>query len=160
MLRFVLSLIPYPIAIILIIPTSCTKKEKIDELPPAPRYTITVGHKTITVEVALTNAHRMRGLMFRKSLGPDEGMLFVYPSEETLCFWMKDTYVPLSVAFIRGDGWITQIEDMMPLDLVTHRSRMRCKYALEMPQGWFARNGVKVGDTVKIPHELVTAAAE
>ncbi len=135
---------------------SCKSRKK--EIPPAPRYTLTVGARTITVEVALNEEHRKRGLMFRKQLGPDEGMLFVYPSEDNLTFWMKNTYAPLSIAFIRTDGWIAQIEDMEPLDLVTHRAKMRVKYALEMPQGWFARNGVKEGDMVKIPDEVAQAA--
>jgi len=129
-----------------------------EELPPAPRYVISVGSRQLTVEVALDSTHRSRGLMFRKRLQPDEGMLFAYPSEDTLSFWMKNTYAPLSIAFVRSDGWIIQIEDMEPLDLVTHRSRMRARYALEMPQGWFARNGVKEGDVVKISEAVASAA--
>ena len=150
------SLIPHPLSLILSVllialPSCASRKEG---LPPAPRFTITVGSKALSLEVALDDAHRCQGLMFRKQLGPDEGMLFVYPYEGTLSFWMKNTYAPLSITFIRADGWILQIEDMEPLDLVTHRSRMKAKYALEMPKGWFSRNNVKVGDTVKIPKEI------
>ena len=143
----------YSLAVLVSLVTVSTMSCSSHGLPSAPRYPITIGSKALTVEVALDEAHRERGLMFRKQLGPDEGMLFVYPREDRLSFWMKNTYAPLSVAFIRADGWIAQIEDMAPLDLSTHRSWVRVKFALEMPQGWFERNNVKVGDVVKIPEE-------
>jgi uncharacterized membrane protein (UPF0127 family) len=155
--RILLLFIPHLSSLILFF-SGCSHPK--DALPPAPLYTITLGSKQLTVEVALDEPHRNRGLMHRKKLGPDEGMLFAYPNEDTLYFWMKETYVPLSVAFIRADGWIIQIEDMEPLDLVSHRSRMKGRYALEMPKGWFARNGIKEGDTVKIPEEIAKAAVE
>ena len=132
---------------------SCSPAEP--EKPPAPKvHTIKAGGKDLKVEVANTPEKREAGLSFRKSIPPDQGMLFVYPEDEYQSFWMKNTYVPLSIAYIRSDGWISQIEDMAPETLTTHRSKIRVKYVLEVPQGWFQRNGVKVGDTAEIPKAL------
>jgi len=119
---------------------------------------IKVKGKTILVEIACTPETRERGLMFRKNLPRDQGMLFVYPSERYLSFWMKNTFIPLSAAFIRADGWICQIEKMQPLTLTRHLSKMPVKYVLEMNQGWFERNGVSVGDYVEIPDDIANAA--
>jgi len=125
-----------------------------EDLPPAPCYPITIGSRTLSIPVALDKAHCRRGLMYRRQLGPDEGMLFVYPRAGTVSFWMKDTHFPLSIAFISNDGRFIQIEDMEAQSLTYHRSRTPAKYALEMPKGWFARNLVKEGDMVKIPEEI------
>jgi hypothetical protein len=122
---------------------------------PAPRRlptaTITLGGRSIAVEVADTEAERHVGMMYRRSLGPDEGMLFVFPEVRVLSFYMRNTYVPLSIAFIRSDGEILNIAHMAPLTLTTHDSRLPCRYALEMPQGWFERHGVKEGDRITLP---------
>jgi uncharacterized protein len=107
--------------------------------------------KTVRVEVALTQAEKEIGLMYRRSLGADEGMIFVYDRDQRMYFWMKDTYIPLSVAFLAADGEIMQIEDMQPLDEKTIESRFSVRYALEANQGAFARWGVGVGDKVIFP---------
>ncbi len=107
--------------------------------------------KKITVEVARTDQEKEKGLMFREKLGPDEGMLFVYEREEMLSFWMKNTRIPLSIAFINHKGKIVDIQDMEPFSLTSHVSRRAAQYALEMNKGWFQRNGVHVGDSVTIP---------
>ena len=150
------SRIRYPalfMALLLVLPAgSCFFRG--EDLPPAPCYPITLGSRTLSIPVALDKVHCRRGLMYRRQLGPDEGMLFVYPREAPYFFWMKDTYVPLSIAFVRADGRIIQIEDMEPLDLTKHLSRAPAQYALEMPKGWFGRNKVKEGDVVKIPEEI------
>ncbi|NOZ20361.1 MAG: DUF192 domain-containing protein [Planctomycetes bacterium] len=117
-------------------------------------HVIQVGGKELKVEVVNTPETRRLGLSNRKTIPPDQGMLFVYPDDEYQSFWMKNTYVPLSIAFIRSDGWITQIEDMAPETLLSHRSKVRVAFVLEVPQGWFGRNGVKLGDTVEIPPAL------
>lgn len=112
---------------------------------------LTIEGKTIKVEVARTEKEQERGLMFRERMGKDEGMLFVYEREEMLSFWMKNTRLPLSIAFIDKGGRIVDIQDMEPFSLETHTSAYPARYALEMNRGWFAREGIKVGDLVKIP---------
>ncbi len=92
--------------------------------------------------------------MFRERLGKDEGMLFVYAEEETLSFWMKNTRLPLSIAFIDKKGKIVDIQDMEPFTLQTYVSASPAKYALETNQGWFTRNGILAGDFVKLPTAL------
>jgi len=112
---------------------------------------LTIKGKTIKVEVVRTEKEKEKGLMFRERMGKDEGMLFVYQREEMLSFWMKNTRLPLSIAFIDKDGKIVDIHDMEPFSPETHVSAYPAKYALEMNRGWFAREGIKVGDLVKIP---------
>jgi uncharacterized membrane protein (UPF0127 family) len=104
----------------------------------------------ITVEIARTDQERAQGLMHRKKLPDGEGMIFVFERDEQLSFWMKNTVIPLSIAFIASDGRITEIKDMQPLDLTSVTSSRSVRYALETPQGWFNRAGVKPGDTVKV----------
>ena len=84
--------------------------------------------------------------MFRKSLAPNHGMLFVFQDKSPQCFWMRNTYVALSIAFLDDDGRIVNIEDMAPLTETSHCSREPVRFALEMEQGWFARRGVNAGD--------------
>jgi uncharacterized membrane protein (UPF0127 family) len=102
----------------------------------------------IVAEIAATEATRMTGLMNRFSLQPDHGMLFVFREAHPQAFWMKNTYVPLSIAFIGADGRILNIEDMAPLTESTHPSRGPALYALEMKKGWFAQHGIAAGDPV------------
>lgn len=116
-----------------------------------PLVPLTIKGKTIKVEVARAEKEKERGLMFRERMGKDEGMLFVYEREEGLSFWMKNTRLPLSIAFIDKGGKIVDIQDMEPFSLETHASAYPARYALEMNRGWFAREGIKVGDLVKIP---------
>jgi len=103
------------------------------------------GHR-VTAEVATTVATRAVGLMRRFSLRPDHGMLFVFASPQPLNFWMKDTYVPLSIAFIDENGRILNIEDMAPQTESTHDSRGPAMFALEMKKGWFAQFAIAAGD--------------
>ena len=110
------------------------------------RTTLRIKDKTISVELARTRAEHELGLMFRDSLPTDEGMLFVFAAPEKLSFWMKNTKVPLSIAFLGADGAIRQIEDMEPFSTDPVPSKDECQYALEMNRGWFRRNGVGVGD--------------
>ncbi|MBI2560412.1 MAG: DUF192 domain-containing protein [Planctomycetes bacterium] len=120
-----------------------------------PCLRLTVGEKEIHVEVADTPEKQEKGLMSRDKLEKDHGMLFVFPEETYLSFWMKDTKIPLSIAFIKSDGWIAQIEYMKPYSLEPHNSEMRVKYALEMNDGWFKENNIKIGDKIKIQSSLV-----
>lgn len=119
--------------------------------PKLERVPLTVGSALFTVEVARTGAERARGLMHRRSLGDREGMLFVFDADQHLAFWMKDTLVPLSIAFLSSEGRILQIEDMEPLSQKAIRSRFSARYALELPRGAFAEVGATVGDTVVLP---------
>lgn len=113
-----------------------------------PRITLRINDQTLVAEVAATEAARSRGLMFRESLAPGHGMLFVYPYDERLCFWMKNTPLHLTVAFIDAKGLIVGTADMQPMSLEAHCAPSPVRYALEMPQGWFALRNLGVGDKV------------
>ncbi|MDR2159705.1 MAG: DUF192 domain-containing protein [Treponema sp.] len=104
----------------------------------------------IQAELALTGTQRTQGLMNRRNLDDGSGMLFVFDRDQILSFWMKDTLIPLSIAFIASDGRILEIRDMEPLDLTTVRSSRSARYALEVPRGWFDRAGVRAGDVIGI----------
>jgi hypothetical protein len=110
-----------------------------------------VGEDIYTVEVARTPEQRQKGLMHRETLGGYEGMLFVFERDQHLSFWMKNTTVPLSIAYIARDGTIKSIFDMRPLSEQPVESGYAVRYALELPQGAFERSGSKVGDTIEIP---------
>jgi hypothetical protein len=109
-----------------------------------------VSGNRLRVEVAGTPEQRARGLMNRRKLADDQGMLFVFDKEETVSFWMKNTRIPLSIAFIAADGTIRQIENMEPYSLESIVSRRSVLYALEVNQGWFSRHGIEVGDRIRI----------
>ena len=114
-----------------------------------PTRTLAINGNRLTVEVAATPQTRETGLMNRFSLQTDHGMLFVFEAPQPLAFWMKNTYVPLSIAFVGSDGRILNIEDMRPQDESTHWSRGEALYAIEMRQGWFAKRGIAAGDRVE-----------
>ena len=110
-----------------------------------PRVKLTTGMHVIDAQVASTPDQRMTGLMHRKEMPQHEGMLFVfdYPAEQ--CFWMKNTLLPLSAAFVADDGAIVNVVDMKPQTLDSHCSTKPVRYVLEMNQGWFAKKGIKPG---------------
>ena len=87
--------------------------------------------------------------MFRESLAEDQGMLFAYPEERILGFWMKNTLIPLDIAYINREGRIVDIKQMEPQSTQTHNSAAPAMYALEMNQGWFEANGIRVGDLIE-----------
>lgn len=105
------------------------------------------GH-TLTAEVANTPVSRRQGLMNRRMLSKNNGMLFVFPKAGRYSMWMKNTYIPLSVAFINAQGVILNIEKMQPLTQTAHHSIGQAKYALEMNAGWFAKKNIVAGDQV------------
>lgn len=113
--------------------------------PELPRIPLSVGMYVVQAEVANTFATRAVGLMARKTMAAHHGMLFVFPQPEQLCMWMRNTLLPLSVAFIDEDGVIVNVEDMQPLTETSHCAKRPSKYALEMNQGWFASRGLKPG---------------
>lgn len=103
----------------------------------------------IRAELANTHESRMRGLMFRESLALNAGMIFVFDHAQRQCFWMKNTPLPLSIAFIASDGRIVNIAHMEPRSEKTHCSNEPVAVALEMSQGWFASKGIKPGDRLQ-----------
>ncbi len=105
----------------------------------------------LEVEIADDDRERQRGLMERTELAEDAGMLFVFEREQPLSFWMKNTLIPLSVAYIDSDGRIVDIQDMEPLDTTSHPSAEPAQYALEVNQGFYEERGIEVGDTVELP---------
>jgi uncharacterized protein len=117
----------------------------VKELPAIP---LSINGQKLVVEVARSEEEVMTGLMYRFSLKPDHGMLFVFDRPEPRAFWMKNTFIPLSIAFIAADGHIVNIEDMAPRDESTHWSTGPALYALEMRKGWFAERGIRAGDRV------------
>ncbi|SAK39138.1 hypothetical protein AWB76_00024 [Caballeronia temeraria] len=114
-----------------------------------PRAKLTAGMYVIDAAVAATDADREQGLMYRSKLAPNEGMLFVFGENAVHCFWMKNTLIPLSIAFIRADGTITDIDEMQAETENNHCPRNNGTYALEMPKGWFAAKGIKPGMQIK-----------
>ncbi|MFH1753375.1 MAG: DUF192 domain-containing protein [Candidatus Omnitrophota bacterium] len=113
---------------------------------------ILCGGAELSVEIAADPKSRDYGLMNRESLPKGSGMLFVYPSMRACRLWMKNTYIPLSAAFIDIDGRILEIIDMEKINSAKiYRSNAKAKYALEVPLGWFAENGVNPGDYCDIP---------
>lgn len=114
-----------------------------------PVVELGAGMHLIRAELAADDPSRMRGLMFRKSLGPNEGMLFVFDETTTHCMWMKNTYVPLSVAFLDERARVINIADMTPHSEESHCATRPARYALEMERGWFAARGIRSGFTIR-----------
>jgi len=133
--------------------TACPKTAK-SGLPMIPM--LIEDHK-VWAELAANDAQRARGLMYRRSMKPNRGMLFVYPRKERLSFWMKNTFLPLTIAFLDDDGTIVHLEDMAPQTTAGHRTPKAVKYALEMNRGWFAERGIEVGHRAwfELPDDLV-----
>lgn len=110
-----------------------------------PRLELSAGIHRISAEVAYTDPMRQQGLMHRRSMPAQDGMLFVFPTSQRFCMWMKNTYLPLSVAFIDEAGVVINIEDMAPQSEESHCAAKPARYALEMNRGWFAQRGIRPG---------------
>ncbi|MBU1077150.1 MAG: DUF192 domain-containing protein [Spirochaetes bacterium] len=111
---------------------------------------LTINSRTLHSEVVDTEETRTKGLMYRKSLEENEGMLFIFDQNRVVSFWMKNTFIPLSVAFIDSNYKIVNIAQMSPLDEETHHySYSPVKYALEVNQGWFKKHNIEPGDRVQ-----------
>ena len=115
------------------------------------RVKLTSGMHRIDAQVAATPEQRQTGLMHRKNMPQHEGMIFVFDQTAKQCFWMKNTLIPLSAAFLSDDGTIVNIEDMKPLVLDGHCSTQPVRYVLEMNKGWFAKKGIKAGSKLQGP---------
>lgn len=110
-----------------------------------PRVELTAGMHRIDAQVASKPQERQIGLMHRTEMPQHEGMLFVFEQPATQCFWMKNTLLPLTAAFVQDDGTIANLADMKPQTLDSHCSAKPVRYVLEMNQGWFAKKGIKAG---------------
>lgn len=115
------------------------------------RVTLMLGDTTLEVEVARTASQRATGLMFRPVLQEGQGMLFVFDEEAHHCMWMRNTYIPLSVAFFDKNASLINIEKMPPLSENRYCALTQARYALEVPQGWFEKQGITFGDIMKLP---------
>lgn len=113
------------------------------------RAELTVGMYRVVAEVAADEPSRERGLMFREHLGANEGMVFVFPMAGRQCMWMKNTPIPLSVAFLDEAGRILNIEEMAPRTLDSHCAAAPARFALEMPGGWFRERGIGPGTRIE-----------
>ena len=119
-----------------------------DAAQKLPAISLNAGMHLIQAEVAQTPDQRSTGLMFRKTMGANEGMLFAFEQPQPQCFWMKNTLLPLSIAFLADDGSVVNIEDMKPQTLDGHCSKEPVRFALEMNVGWFAKRGIQAGSKI------------
>lgn len=110
-----------------------------------PRVTLSAGMYLIDTQIAITPQQQAVGLMYRKEMPMQEGMLFVFQQASVQCFWMKNTVLPLTAAFVADDGTIVNLADMKPQTTDSHCSKKPVRYVLEMNQGWFAKKGIKDG---------------
>lgn len=121
-----------------------------------PSVRVRAGSGTVRAELAVTPEQRSLGLMYRKELGEDDGMLFVFADDKERSFWMRNTLVPLSIAYLDADRKIVRIRDMMPLVENGYSSGRPARYALEVNKGWFSEHGVTEGQTLEfeLPADL------
>lgn len=115
------------------------------------RLELVAGAHRIDAEVADTPASRAAGLMYRDSLAADQGMLFVYPEDRRHCMWMRNTVLPLAVAFIDAHGEVINVTEMAPQSDMHHCAATPARYALEMNAGWFGQHGIEAGMRIDIP---------
>jgi len=112
--------------------------------------TLSINGRPLSVEKARTKSQRKKGLMYREELGQHEGMLFIFKEDQHLSFWMKNTKIPLSIAFLDKNGKVSDIYDMEPYSLSPVRSTKKCMYAIEVNRGFFAECNLSVGDTIDL----------
>jgi len=144
--------IPFFFLLFILTVNSLCKKEQ--EFPqkeiPARVFSpfIIINNETLFVEISDTQKEREIGLMFREKLDENRGMFFIFEGERLLSFWMKNTKIPLSIAFINSKKIIVDIQDMKPMTVSEYRSRFPAIYALEVNQGWFEKHNVRICDSV------------
>ncbi len=125
-----------------------------------PTIDLKIGSKTLTAEIASTSEERRVGLMNRKSMPEDHGMIFVFDPPEKVNFWMKNTYIPLSAAFISEDGIVVKKADMEPLSEKHYSPDVPVQFVIEVNQGWFKTAGLRVGSRIKPDLDEIMEAAE
>jgi uncharacterized membrane protein (UPF0127 family) len=129
-----------------VFPLQAAPKAQLD----LPKATLTLGTNSLNAQIAADDASRELGLMSRTNLGTDEAMVFVFPKPRSVTFWMKDTPLPLSIAYVGRSGMIYEIHDMKPFDETSIPSASSAiTYAIETPLGWFEKHGVMAGSTVR-----------
>ncbi|MDP3759889.1 MAG: DUF192 domain-containing protein [Ramlibacter sp.] len=136
--------IPHALAA-LVLSAACAAAAAEEPQMNLPRVALSAGLHRIDAQVALTPEQRTIGLMFRKDMPQHEGMLFVFEQPSVQCFWMKNTFLPLTAAFVADDGTVVNLVDMKPHSTDSHCSAKPVRYVLEMNQGWFAKKGLKAG---------------
>lgn len=114
-----------------------------------PKMELTIGMYRIEAEVAAGQDERMQGLMNRRVMAPQQGMLFVFPEQRAHCMWMRNTFLPLSVAFLDEQGRVINVEDMEPQTEDNHCAARPARFALEMNKGWFRQKGIAPGTTIR-----------
>lgn len=132
-------------------PSNTTPVARSDEAQPDGTVRMQMGRETFTLEVAASGKARQIGLMHRRSMPQDRGMIFSFPQAQPLGFWMKNTYLPLDIVFLDENGKVVSIKQMKPLDETRVESDAPAKYAVELNQGAAKRAGIKVGDVLTIP---------
>ncbi len=145
--RMVRRTVPSTAAMLTLVGLLCAGNATAQEGPQLnlQRVELTAGMYRIDAQVAATSQERQIGLMHRKEMPQHEGMLFVFEQPAQQCFWMKNTLLPLTAAFVDDDGTIVNLADMKPQTLDSHCSTKPVRYVLEMNQGWFAKKGIKAG---------------
>ncbi|MEC7921842.1 MAG: DUF192 domain-containing protein [Planctomycetota bacterium] len=136
------------LALVLPLVVSGCSEPALQPVPRAAYLKLQVGQRQLNTEVAYSDVSRRRGLMYRKALEKDSGMLFVFPRKKMLSFWMKNTLIPLSIAYIDDKGKVLQIKDMAPRDETSVASDFFVRYALEVDRGWYEKAGLKEGDSI------------
>jgi uncharacterized membrane protein (UPF0127 family) len=139
------AVLPAAMAFVVLAGTPAPAGAQARAQPTLPTVKLTAGIHVITAEVAATDQARTIGLMHRERLAPNHGMLFVFTDKAQQCFWMRNTIVPLTIAFIEDDGTVVQLADMAPKNDFSHCSQRPVRYALEMEHGWFGRRGIAPG---------------
>jgi len=134
--------------------------KSINTIQPEERTILKIGDKKLFVEVSYTSVQRSRGLMHRTIMSADDGMLFMYPREAPHSYWMQNTRIPLTLAYLKADGKISQLVDMKPMTEESYPSREEIMFVLEMNKGWFEKNGVREGARVEIPEDVQKLKAE
>lgn len=142
--RLAASLVLLPLIGLMALP-AWSKEPKDQPQTQLPRVTLSAGMHLIKAQVAATPEQRSIGLMYRQEMPVNEGMLFVFERAGVQCFWMKNTLLPLTAAFVADDGTIVNLVDMKPQTLDSHCSAQPVRFVLEMNQGWFAKRGIRAG---------------
>lgn len=142
-----MTLIRSPAPILLAVWLSCcgVALAQTGPQPRLPTINLTAGIHVIKTELAIAPAEQITGMMFRRQMGTNEGMLFIEERPSVRCFWMRNTFIPLTIAFLADDGTIVNLADMKPQSDESHCAARPVRFALEMNQGWFAKRGIKAG---------------
>jgi len=131
----------------LAITPACDSESRKSDVPENALPVVDFGHAQVSVELAIDQATQAKGLMFRKSMPEDQGMLFIFDRPKQMSFWMRNTHLPLDIGFFTADGVLREVYPLYPHDESSRKSiRFDLVYALETNQGWFQRHGVKPGD--------------